>query len=274
VTTTALAVAARWPQEVDGGVRPVMVEADASGGDLIIRFGLPTDPSILAIAATAGKPHPGSLLGAVNELPFGGRAVVAVPGRGPCTAAVRLLAEESGQRVLLGGDRDRGTVLLDVGRLNDDVEPLLKAADKVVLVARGGAESLTHISAYGADTRAFSGRLTLAIVGPCPYPVGEITKTLGIDRVLFLPWHTKSVTEMTRRKPGVLRTTRFRSRPLMTAAGTLAGQLAGPNDSDISAGGAVATAETDNATDKSGTQLEGGSQTGLMHAPDAEEDES
>ncbi|PGH46923.1 hypothetical protein CRI70_31210, partial [Streptomyces sp. Ru87] len=99
VTTTALALAAAWPPDGDGGVRPVVVEADGSGGDLLIRFGLPPSPSLLDVAAAAGQPYPGSLLGAASELPFGVRAVVAVPGRGPCGEAVRLLDTEGGRRV-------------------------------------------------------------------------------------------------------------------------------------------------------------------------------
>lgn len=236
VTTTALAVAAAWPADADGGVRPVMVEADVSGGDLMIRFGLPAAPSLLDVAAAAGQPYTGSLLGAVSELPFGVRAVVAVPGRGPCQQAVRLLAGEGGRRVLLGDDHDRGTVLLDVGRLGDDVEPLLEIADQVVLVARGGAESLTHVSASGVDAGVGAGRLMLVVIGPCPYPAEEIAHTLGIQPVLFLPWDAKSVAAMSSPRAGALRTGGFRPLPLMTAAGTLARQLAVLQDNGIRAG--------------------------------------
>ncbi|MER6047268.1 hypothetical protein ABT168_07320 [Streptomyces sp. NPDC001793] len=226
MTTTALALAVAWPSEADGGVRPVMVEADGSGGDLMMRFGLPPTPSLLDVAAAVGKPHPGSLLGAVSELPFGVRAVAAVPGRGPCTEAVRLLANEGGRRVLLGGEGDRGTVLLDVGRLGSDVEPLLEAADQVVLVARGGAEPLTHVSAYGLKTEGYGGRLTLAVVGPCPYPADEVAESLAVEQVVFLPWDAKAVGVMNRRRAGRLRTTGFRVTPLMAAVCRLARQLA------------------------------------------------
>ncbi|MCW7988212.1 hypothetical protein XF35_23890 [Streptomyces platensis subsp. clarensis] len=235
VTTTALALAAAWPQEADGGVRPVVVEADGSGGDLMMRFGLPAAPSLLDVAAAAGKPQPGSLLGAVGELPFGVRVVVAVPGRRPCTEAVRLLATEGGRRVLLGAEDEQGTALLDAGRLGDDVEPLLRAADHVVLVTRGGAEPLTHVSTYRLDAEAFAGRLTLAIVGPCPYPKDEIAASLGMDRVVFLPWDAKAVAAMNRPRRGVLRTTGFRVSPLMAAARTLARQLADRRDGEAEA---------------------------------------
>ncbi|MYT27491.1 hypothetical protein GTY73_01240 [Streptomyces sp. SID8354] len=222
----ALALAAAWPSEADGGVRPVMVEADRSGGDLMMRFGLPPAPSLLDVAAAVGKPHPGSLLGAVSELPFGVRAVAAVPGRGPCTEAVRLLAGEDGRRVLLGGDGDRGTVVLDVGRIGQDTEPLLRAADQVVLVARGGAEPLTHVSAYGLKREAYGGRLTLAVVGPCPYPAEEIAQSLAIEQVVFLPWDAKTLAAMNRRCAGRLRTTGFRVTPLMAAVCKLGRHLA------------------------------------------------
>ncbi|MGP3949623.1 MinD/ParA family ATP-binding protein [Streptomyces sp. 7N604] len=225
----------------------------------MIRFSLPTAPSLLDVAAAVGQPHLSSLLGAVCELPFGVRVVVAVPGRGPCREAMRLLAGEAGRRVLLGDDHDRGTVLLDVGRLVEEVEPLLAASDQLVLVARGGAEPLTHVSAYGLDVEAYGGRLTLAVVGPCPYPAEEITDTLGIERVHFLPWDAKGVAAINSRKPRVLRTAGFRSPPLMTAAGTLAHRLSGPPASEASTGGT----DGDRVSETKGTRLKGRTWTGL-----------
>lgn len=244
VTTTALALAASWPQDADGEVRPVVVEADPSGGDLMIRFGLPPAPSLLDVAAAARQPQPGSLLGAVSELPFGVRAVAAAPGRGPCAEAVRLLATEAGRRVLLGEEVDRGTVLLDVGRLGEDIEPLLDAADQVVLVTRGGAEPLTHVSAYGLDEDLRAERLTLAVVGPCPYPAGEIARSLDIERVSFLPWDGRSVAALSGSRSGVPRATRFRTPTLLVAARLLARRLAGESEAEEQGMGGDRTAES------------------------------
>lgn len=266
VTTTGLALAAAWP-EADGGVRPVVVEADASGGDLMIRFGLPSAPSLLDVAAAAGQQYPGSLLGAACELPLGVRAVVAVPGRGPCREAVRLLAGEGGRRVLLGDDHDRGMVLLDVGRLGEDVEPLLEGADQVVLVARGGAEPLTHVSAYGFDVCVYAGRLTLAVVGPCPYRAEEITQALGIERVSFLPWDAKGVTAMSSPHHGALRTAGFRPSPLMIAAHNVARRLA-----VLPEGGAgVGSADGGSGSAGSAAPMAARSSTGLVRGPGVEE---
>ncbi|MEV8015277.1 hypothetical protein AB0O76_02735 [Streptomyces sp. NPDC086554] len=264
---TALALAAGWPTEADGGVRPVLVEADGSGGDLMIRFGLPTAPSLLDVAAAAGQAYPGSLLGAASELPCGVRVVVSVPGRGPCREAVRLLAGEPGRRVLLGDERDRGTVVLDVGRLTGDVEPLVEAADQVVLVARGGAEPLTHVSAYGMDVDAYGGRLTLAVVGPCPYPAAEIEKSLGIERVVFLPWDAKSVAAMNSPQPTVPRTRGFRPPPLMATAQALARRLAMVQETGATAEGS----DGDRVSGAVGARLgERPVRTGLVQVPGVE----
>lgn len=226
VTTTALAVAAAWPTEVDAGARPIVVEADASGGDLMIRAGLLTAPSVLDVAAAAGLPYPGVLADAASELPFGVRVVAGVPGRSASRKAVRTLASEAGLRMLRGQEGDRGTVVLDVGRLSEDVEPLLDAADQVVLVTRGGAEPLMHVTVHGADDGVHAGRTTLVVVGPCSYRADDIAETVGIERVVFLPWDTGSVAVMSGPRLGALRATGFRTPPLMTAARRLARDLA------------------------------------------------
>ncbi|GGP86277.1 MinD/ParA family ATP-binding protein [Streptomyces melanogenes] len=226
VTTTALALAAAWPTEADGGTRPIVVEADGSGGDLMIRAGLLTAPSVLDVAAAVAMPYPGALADAASELPFGVRVVAGVPGRGPCRKAVRTLATENGRRMLLGEAGERGTVVLDVGRLTEDVEPLLDAADQVVLVTRGGAEPLMHVTVHGADDGLPSDRSTLAVIGPCSYRADDIAETVGIERVVFLPWDPGSVAAMSGPRLGTLRATGFRTPALMTAARRLSRSLA------------------------------------------------
>jgi hypothetical protein len=225
VTTSALALAAGWPVQADAGVRPVMVEADGCGGDVMIRFGLPPTPSLLDVAAAAGRLHPGSLLGAVHDLPFGVRVVPAVPGRGPCTQAVRVLAGEAGRRLLLGEETDRGTVLLDVGRLTEDVQPLVEVADHTVVVTRGAAEALTHVSQYLPESRLPLGRLTLAVVGPCPYKGDDVAGALGVPQVLFLPWDVKGASALCGAGEGDRGLRRLRRQPLVAALEALAGRL-------------------------------------------------
>ncbi|KPI17634.1 hypothetical protein OK074_1655 [Actinobacteria bacterium OK074] len=227
VTTTALALAAAWPQGADGGVRPVVVEAGVWGGDLATRCGVPHTPGLLDVAAAARQPHPGSLLGAVTELPFGVRAVVAPAGRGACGEAVRVLAAGGGRRVLVGEEHDRGTVLLDVGRIGDGVEELLGTAEQVVLVTRGSPEALTHVYAHLLGLGDAARRFLLVVVGPCPYPAEEITQALGVEHAAFLPWDVKTAAVMRGQRRVALRTSGFRAPLLMAAAHLLGRRICG-----------------------------------------------
>lgn len=235
VTTTALALAAAWPQEADDGVRPVVVEASVWGGDLATRCGAPYSPGLLDVAATARQPLPGSLLGAVAQLPSGVRAVVAPAGRGACAEAVRVLAAEGGRRVLTGDVDDRGTVLLDVGRIGEDVSGLLEAADRVLLVTRGCPEALTHLYAHLLGLGEQSRRVTLVVVGPCAFPREEIVRALGIEDIVSLPWDVRGVAALVSQRRVPLRTSGFRTTRLLAAAGDLARQLNG----DIGSAGKV-----------------------------------
>lgn len=225
VTTVALALSASWPQDADGGVRPVVMEAGVWGGDIAARFGLPHTPGLLDVAAAVRQSHPGSLLGAVHELPFGTRAVLATAERGPCAEAVRLLTTPEGPRVLRAGEKDQGSVLIDVGRITPETQGLLETADEVLLVARGGAEALAHVYAHRLASVEFAARLRLLIVGPCPYGPDEIHAALGVERVTFLPWDVKTAAVLSGTRQGRLQAEGFRAARLMAAARTLAEQI-------------------------------------------------
>lgn len=229
VTTTVLALAAAWPERADEGVRPVVVEADVSGGDLAVRFGCPHTPGLLDVATAARKDRPGSLLGATAELPFGVRVVASPAGGRACAEAVRLVAE-SGQRMLLGEEGDQGTVVLDVGRIGAGVDGLLEAADAVVLVSRGGADALAHVYAHLTEAGPLAERYVLVVIGPCPYGPGEITATLGVARVAFLPWDPKAAAVLAGHSRAALRTSGWRALRLMTAAREAAQQLSGTGE--------------------------------------------
>ncbi|MEU7314899.1 hypothetical protein [Streptomyces sp. NPDC007083] len=225
VTTTALALAVAWPLEADGGVRPVVVEAGVWGGDLAARFGLPHSPGLLDVAAVVGQPQPGSLLGAVRELPVGVRAVLAPSGRGPCTEAVRLLGGDGGVRVLRGEEWDYGSVLLDLGRLTSETQVLAGVADEVLLVTRGGADALAHVYAQASDLGQAGGRLTLCVLGECPYAPSEVSAALEVENVTRLAWDAKGAGVLGGTRQGRLQAEGFRTSPLLKAARELAERL-------------------------------------------------
>ncbi|PGH46791.1 hypothetical protein CRI70_32115 [Streptomyces sp. Ru87] len=104
-----------------------------------------------------------------------------------------------------------------------------------MLVGRGGAEPLTHMSLYGLGGQPWAERGVLAVVGPCPYAPHEVARTLGIGQVGFLPWDARTVAAISGTRRTVLRTSGFRTPPLMAAARTLARGLIG--HARVSAGG-------------------------------------
>ncbi|UED86333.1 hypothetical protein [Streptomyces profundus] len=227
MTTTAVALAGAWPVDLDGGVRPAVVEADQAGGDLAARHGVPHSPGLLDVAAAARRAQPGSLLGAASNLPIGVRAVLAPAGAGQCREAVRLLEEDRG-RTLRGGPEDRGSVVVDVGRVESLTSGLVALADAVVLVCRAGVDSLAHVLAFREAQPAWDQRrVVLAVVGPCPYRVAEVGAAVGVERVVVLPWAPRSAAVLSGAAvPRRLRGSGWRPSALASAAARLAELLA------------------------------------------------
>lgn len=219
VTTLSLALAAAWPAVSVGEVRPVVLEADASGGDVAARLGRAHTPGLLDVAAAARRTHPGSLLTAVQELPFGVRAVLAPSGAGQCRAAVELL-EADGGRMLRGDAPDIGTVIVDLGRVADLAldRGLVAWADAVVLVAGGGVDALAHVFACREALAGADRAMVLAVVGPCPYPEREIARALGLEHVVLVPQAPRSAGVLCGASAGQLRLAGWRRSALATAA--------------------------------------------------------
>ncbi|MFC7306811.1 hypothetical protein ACFQVC_21585 [Streptomyces monticola] len=226
VTSSTLLTAAVWPASVDRGVRPIVIEADAAGGDLAARFSYSYTPGLLDLAASARLPQPEPLASTAQELPCGVRTVISPADTDQCTEAVRLVA---GYRAaVLRGDPDyRDTVLVDTGQLSGESVPLVAAADELVVVSRGGADALAHVFTRREQLNELASSWTLAVVGGCPYPREEIAATLDVERIVFLPWDVRSAAVLCGRSLKPLRPRGFARRPLLTAAERLAAQLAG-----------------------------------------------
>lgn len=232
VSTLALALASVWPN--GSGRRPVVVEADASGGDLAVRFGLPDVAGLLALAAGARQ---GGSESAVDEVDgcgqevAGGLSVVVAPTGAdqaePCVAEVAACPS-----VLRGGE---GAVLLDLGHLGSaPSRELARAADRLVLVAGGGVDALAHVAARPAWLEGL--RPELAVVGQCRYPEADIAKALRMERdqIHLLPWDARAAAVLG--GSGRVGERRWRRAPLSRAAFTLARQLSGA-DSEAPRGG-------------------------------------
>jgi hypothetical protein len=179
VTTAVAALAGTWP-----GDRPlVVVELDPSGGDLVVRFDLATEPGLVTLAAS-GRRDLGAetLLAHTQALPAAGpddgpsrRVLTAPVSADQATAA--LTALRGGLARALGAvDAD---VLVDCGRL-DPSSPVLEVATRaelLVVLARPIVAEVHHLSArMGGLPSATTSLLT---VGDRPYSVDEVAEAAG-----------------------------------------------------------------------------------------------
>ncbi|TKA12069.1 hypothetical protein [Actinacidiphila oryziradicis] len=223
-TTLALAVAGHWPT-AGGVVRPVVVEADPAGGDVAARFALSDTPGLMALAAAVRRAAAPEVVEECVQVLPGGVPVVAGPAGGQqAAAAVTLFAGSGGVEALRGGAEAAGTVLLDLGRLEEATVALVGAADVLLLVTRGEVEALAHVAARAGDLNAVAAGVELVVVGPSPYPASEIGAALGIGRVHAVPWDPPTAAALAGRAAPKAR--RGRLSPLARAAGHLGWHLA------------------------------------------------
>lgn len=237
VTTTAAAIAAMWPAAGCG--EPVLLEADARGGDLAARFSLSQEPGLASLSVAARRSGELSVLAEhVQQLPGGLKAVLAPPPAENATAAMRMLTDK-GQDCprTVTGQQDL-TVIADLGDLAADGYgwAVAKAAQVLLLVVRPVLEELTRVisAAEGLQARcqAAGTRLALVLVGIGPFPLAEVEETTGLAVVAELP-HDAAAAAMLAGRPdprGALSRLAGRSGiaglPLAKAAGELAADLA------------------------------------------------
>ncbi|WP_306369679.1 hypothetical protein [Nocardiopsis sp. CC223A] len=197
VTSLAVALAACWP--ASPVTVPVIVEADASGGDIAAWHGLEGAPrtGLVALAAASRTPAlvpreetaqaPLDVLSGeeqANPAPArfamevpGGLRVVAAPGD-PLEAghAVAVLAQNP---ALLASGR---ATVVDVGRAvpGSAGAALLRHADLVLVVtAPGGIGQAARLRACApvlASLREDGTRVGLVVTGNCPHPDAEVSR--------------------------------------------------------------------------------------------------
>ncbi|MFV2198833.1 hypothetical protein [Nocardiopsis sp. LOL_012] len=196
MTSLAMALTACWPSSPL--TVPVLVEADASGGDAASWHGVdPRGTGLVSLAAASRTPVPvtaqawtqagvadiahasvsgASLLDHAVELPGGLRVVPAPPDPLEAGRAVDMLAHNPG---LLRTGR---VTVVDAGRAvpGSAGAALLRHADTVVVLTDpedvGHAARLRVCAPVLASLREERVRVGLAVAGPCPHPDGEVSK--------------------------------------------------------------------------------------------------
>lgn len=193
-TTTALGLTAVAPFEV----RPVLVECDPAGGDLMRRHGLAAVPSVVDLAAAARNAAGGPevFTSAAQSIGFrqGEVSVVVAPSGGAQSRAALPELTAAGRAVLAPRDR---LVVADCGRLGagSPVWPLLRLADVVVVMVRARADELAHLrEALGELLDAGTGRLLVLLAPGGVYPAAEVADVLTAHVVEELARDPQAVT--------------------------------------------------------------------------------
>ena len=216
VTTAALGMAACWPPDLT----PLLAEADPSGGDLQVLFGLPESPGIVSLAAAARRSAGPDLLWRHAQWLTPRLAVVPGPaGADQAAAAATRLAAGSWAPVTAAA-ASGAMIVADCGRASPGTPaaPLIHAADVLLIVTTADAAALAHLHARLGALRRLNPQAQLLLTGPRgPWPPAEISGTLQAPVAGRLPYDPAGASALrghrVRRGPG----TRWR-RPGTAAA--------------------------------------------------------
>jgi hypothetical protein len=185
-TTTTLALASWWNHPC------VVIEADAAGGDIAARCGMPEEPGLVGMAAALRRSHqlyrnPDTwITDHVQEITRGIRVVLAPTGSHQTGAALDLISNSSPLLSSVGTD-----LLIDVGR-NSDLRASASwingdSSDLFVWVCRPVLADLAHLAAR-LDKRKSDGPTHVVVLcGTGPYPTAEVATTLDVVVIGRLP---------------------------------------------------------------------------------------
>jgi Mrp family chromosome partitioning ATPase len=186
-TTLALALAAHGREQ-----GAVLIEADAAGGDLALRFGIPQAPGLAQFAARARQSsgRRDVLEGLVRTVDSDGANLVdllpAPVEPAAVQAAVTALAANPEALAEAGKARP---LVLDLGRQGPQPPDLglLAACDEAVLVVRGNVVSLGHAREAGW-LRQLPVRCGFVLVDTGPYRADEASDVLGLPCLASVPF--------------------------------------------------------------------------------------
>jgi hypothetical protein len=224
VTTFAVALAARWPAPY----RPVLVEADPSGGDLATRFSLNPTPGLLSLAAAARRSaDPAMVWQHAQGLPGGLPLVAAPPDADRARGALSALAPETttGASILREAANVPDVILIvDCGRMDSGspAMPIVRSADAMILLTNAHADDLAHLPRRLPTIGRWSPHPVMLLVGE-GYSSAEVARELGVPPLGRVP-HDPHGAAVLRGRPNSLRWSR--SGPAHSPLGQLAHKVA------------------------------------------------
>lgn len=222
VTTTAAGLVMVWPADKSR----LLIEADPAGGTLAAACGLAAEPGLVSLAAAARRHgDPAAVFDHTQSLPDGTPVLSAPPGGGQACSTLSML----GPVLARLGELD-AMVLVDCGRLGPDNARLFDESAVSVLVCRPQLADLNALAAFLEARGSPPARPLVVLVGPGPYPPGEISQTLGVEVVGHIPWDPDAASSLMTHPPtarpltrsALVRTLRSLAEALQSRIGSLA----------------------------------------------------
>ena len=193
VTTTALTLAAVWPE---GRGAPLVVECDPGGGDVAARFGLGVIPGVVSLAAELERSGPadpadcGNQVGGhTQELPGGLRILVAPTSPEEMRLPLERLAEDLPRLAQAKADFmvDCGRLEASAMRQHTAVLRLIQRCGLVVVVVRPELAALQHLNVWLPTLRSLDVAILALLSGRGPYSPEEIAQTMDLRVIGALP---------------------------------------------------------------------------------------
>lgn len=190
-TTLAVALGARWP----GPEVPVVVEADPAGGDLLTRFRLSAELTLVRLAASTrvrGNVSADQLAHHAQFLPDGLRVLPGPVEAEQARAALGLLATGPSSPLRRAGDRADTVVIVDCGRVdpNSATLSIIRSADAMLLLARPRDDELAHVALKLQAVQRWSQRPCFVLVGQ-GHRAGYVAHELRIPVMAHIPHDVK-----------------------------------------------------------------------------------
>jgi hypothetical protein len=172
-----------------------VVEADPAGGDLLTRFRLSSELTLVRLAASTRVRSTSSadqLTYHAQFLPDGLRVVPAPVGAEQTRAALGLLSSGPSSPLCRAGDRTDTVVIADCGRVEPGSPALsiIRSADAMLLLARPRDDELAHVALKLQVAQQWSRRPCFVLVGQ-GHPASYVSHELRIPVMAHIPHDLK-----------------------------------------------------------------------------------
>ena len=219
VTTTALALAATWPEPRGC----LLVEADPFGGVIAARYGLGDSPGLSTLAATARGGFDDDAVEAHTQRLPGGLAVLVGP---PSPEEARAVWRDvSGPLTTWAASRIDLDLIIDRGRIQSATG--VPDGGLALVVTRPSVDQLRPAGIRQAALAEAGIDVSLLLVGDRPYGADEVVATMQVPVAGAVAWDPRTAEVLTGAQ-GVMRD--LRRSPLVRSAATLAERLAAELD--------------------------------------------